>query len=406
MAKAQTRKAGGRGPADEPRGGPESGKLQAPPWLAGATRRFAPIEVVARSRSDEQTPGRPGGDGGGPFGRGPAGGDDGGPFSARAGNGWPPGGPAGLGFHPDLPDRRDRVIRGPGAGSRGGDEKKSVVDAQVHKALTAIAKKLEATANGNEDPQRWSLTDAAAVPVSVDLRKTHLLSPVEDQGTIGSCTANAVIGLVEYLIRAGSGERNDFSRMFLYKNTRRLLGWKGDMGAYLRTTIKALRLFGVPPESEWPHDPRLLDVEPEAYHYAYAQNFKSLVYARFDAHDGSGEYTLDAVQRALTDGFPVAFGFPVYESIESAGPFGRIPLPQGSQDRLTGGHAVLAVGYDDAIDVVGADRPGALLIRNSWGTGWGDRGYGWLPYQYVTERLATDFWSIFNSEWVDLGKFE
>lgn len=388
MAKAQTRKDGGRASAGEPRGASKSTDWQIPPWLAGAAERFAPTGGAGPAPGDGRTIGYPGGDGGGPFGR------------ARAG----------LGFHPDLPDRRDRVVRGhggtDGAGSRGGDEKKPLVDASVRKALADIARQVKAAANGNDVPQRWSLTDAAAIPSSVDLRATYLLSPVEDQGAIGSCTANAVIGLVEYLIRAGSGERNDFSRMFLYKNTRRLLGWQGDPGAYLRTTIKALRLFGVPPESEWPHEPRLLDVEPEAYHFAYAQNFKSLVYARFDAHDGSGEYTLDAVQRALTDGFPVAFGFPVYDSIEDAGPSGLIPLPQGLQDRLAGGHAVLAVGYDDTIDVVGADRPGALLIRNSWGRGWGDRGYGWLPYQYVTERLATDFWSILNSEWVHLGKFE
>jgi C1A family cysteine protease len=206
---------------------------------------------------------------------------------------------------------------------------------------------------------------------------------------------------MEYLQRRSGFKHVDLSKSFLYKVTRRLLGWTGDTGAFIRTAIKAAALFGVPPEEQWPYDLGRFDEEPEAFLYAYAANFSALNYARLDRYGTSGDRALEEVRRVVAAGFPVAFGFPVYSSLTDAP---DIPYPDPRTDRHLGGHAVVAVGYDDARAIAG--NKGALLLRNSWGTGWGDGGYGWLPYAYVEDQLAEDFWSIFKQDWIDETRFE
>ena len=98
------------------------------------------------------------------------------------------------------------------------------------------------------------------------------------------------------------------------------------------------------------------------------------------------------------------FGFTVYSSIEEAETTGKIPYPAAG-DKIIGGHAVVAAGYDDKM-IIKNSNPGALLIRNSWGKTWGEGGYGWLPYDYVLSGLAVDWWSLLKNEWVDTGNFK
>lgn len=225
-------------------------------------------------------------------------------------------------------------------------------------------------------------------------------SPVENQLNIGSCTANAGVGLLEYYENKAYGEFLDASRLFLYKTTRNLLGWTGDTGAWLRTTMQAMVLFGAPPSRYWPYDVSKFDIEPDAFHYAYASSFKAIQYYRLDQPGTSGASLLKRVKSFIAYGYPSMFGFTVYNFGNADGEF-EFPSPQ---DAVQGGHAVVAVGYDDDRKV-GTEK-GALQIRNSWGTGWGEDGYGWLPYKYVTEGLAVDFWSLFRNEYVDTGNFE
>jgi C1A family cysteine protease len=246
-----------------------------------------------------------------------------------------------------------------------------------------------------------------ALPPVVDLRPW--MSPIEDQGAIGSCTAQAGIGLVEYNERRAFGRHVNRSRLFLYKATRNLLHWTGDTGAYLRTTMGALALFGAPPEEYCRYVTADYDKEPGAFCYAFAQNFQSLQYFRLDPAGTARDVLLARIKSNVAAGLPSMFGFTVYNSIAQANTTGAIPFPVGGEG-VAGGHAVVAAGFDDNrlirnANAGGITTKGALLIRNSWGTGWGQAGYGWLPYEFVLRGLAVDWWTLVKQEWIDTGQF-
>ncbi|MCB9006761.1 MAG: cysteine protease [Ardenticatenaceae bacterium] len=248
------------------------------------------------------------------------------------------------------------------------------------------------------------------LPAAVDLRKW--CSPIEHQGQIGSCTAHACVGLVEFFENKAFGKHIDASRLFIYKTTRKLLRWTGDTGAYLRTTMAALAMFGVPPEKYWSYtdDGYDYDEEPPAFCYALAHNYKAIQYYRLDPPGMTEKKLLNQIKAHLAAQLPSMFGFTVYQSISQARPTGKIPFPHGANDHVDGGHAVVAVGYDDKMEIKNAlpgstKTTGAFLIRNSWGTSWGDGGYGWLPYDYVLSGLAVDWWSLLKNQWIDTGAF-
>jgi C1A family cysteine protease len=237
------------------------------------------------------------------------------------------------------------------------------------------------------------LHENESLPKFVDLRQW--CPPIQDQKSLGSCTAQAGCGMYEYFERKSFGKFIPHSRLFLYKVTRNLMKETGDNGAMLRTTMQAMATFGVCPEEYWLYDLSKFDVEPSQFCYAFAQNFQALKYFRLDAPNNTRADVLHRVKEYLSRGYAVMFGFSVYDSIQRM-VNGVIPFPS-RHDLLQGGHAVCSVGYDDDKD--------ALLIRNSWGTSWGDGGYGWLPYQYVLSDLADDFWSMTSAEFLDSGQF-
>lgn len=240
------------------------------------------------------------------------------------------------------------------------------------------------------------------LPAAIDLRTW--CSPIEDQGDIGSCTANAGVALLEYFERRALGKHVDASRLFLYKATRNLLGWKGDDGAYLRTTMKAMALFGVPPEQYWPYNEAKFNDEPPAFCYAFGQSYQALQYYRLDPPGTALKAVVAEVKRRLAAELPAMFGFSVYSSMPGIGDgTGDIPFPDEG-DKLEGGHAIVAVGYDDAKKI--GKHKGALLIRNSWGRAWGEKGYGWLPYAYIEAGIADDFWTMVRAEYVNTALFE
>lgn len=238
---------------------------------------------------------------------------------------------------------------------------------------------------------------------SVEARQVDLrahCSPIEDQLTIGSCTAQTVAGMAEYLERRAHGNHIDVSRLFVYKATRNLLGWTGDTGAYIRAAIKAMVVFGAPPERYWPYQVERFEEEPSAFAYAYGQSLQALSYFRIDRPGLAPGDVLRVTKAVLHAGVPVGLGFVVFNGGNDQGDFA---FP-GVHDVPQGGHAVMIAGYDDDREING--HTGALLVRNSWGTNWGDNGYGWLPYEYLLQGLVWDIWALHKMEYLDHGPFE
>lgn len=295
----------------------------------------------------------------------------------------------GFGWLPDYPDLRDYT-----------EEQKDVSLKLKQIGVKKSVKEMVKVLKLNSAP--------SALPSSLDLRAW--CSPIENQGSLSSCTAQAGVGLVEYFERRAFGKHIDASRLFLYKVTRNLLKKTGDYGAYLRTTMQAMVLFGVPSEEYWPYTDKVpdFDKEPSAFLYAYAQNYQTIQYFRLDPVETGKDLLLMRIKKYLSAGIPSMFGFSVYSSYREAEKDGKIPFPC-KLESYKGGHAVVAIGYDDKMEIENnhckIKTKGALLIRNSWGEGWGDKGYGWLPYEYVLKGLAIDWWVLLKQEWIDSGVF-
>lgn len=221
------------------------------------------------------------------------------------------------------------------------------------------------------------------LPKKIDLR--HFCSLIENQGNLGSCTAQALIGNLEFLKKKGQKLKADFSRLFTYYNERVIRHTVNvDSGASLRDGIKTLVKLGTCLEKYWQYNIKKYKQKPSAKAYQDALNYQIISYFRIKS--------LQEMKHALSLGYPFVFGFAVYESIDNkkVKTSGFIPLPNIGE-RLLGGHAVMAVGYND--------KQNLLIIRNSWGDTWGDHGYGYLPYSYLSSSMLTgDFWTIRDME--------
>ncbi len=220
-----------------------------------------------------------------------------------------------------------------------------------------------------------------ALPPRLDLRTA--CPPVYDQGQLGSCTANAVAGALHF-DELKENRQNPFipSRLFIYYNERVLEGTvNSDNGAQLRDGVKTVAKQGVCPETTWPYQIAQFDAKPPAQAYQQAAREKAKNYFRIPQ-------LANQFKGCLASGYPFVFGFTVYESFESpaVAQTGVVPMP-GANEAVLGGHAVCAVGYDDAQQ--------RFVIRNSWGTGWGMGGYCTMPYTYLLDpHLAADFWTL------------
>jgi len=244
----------------------------------------------------------------------------------------------GLGWIPDLPDQRDHLYAAP------------------VERLTQL-------------------------PPSADLRPQ--CPPVYDQGQLGSCTANSIGAAIQFERMKQNLQPNFFpSRLFIYYNERDIEHTvNSDSGAQIRDGIKSVAKQGVCPEDEWPYDISKFADKPSDQCYQDAAAHKAVTYQRVVQN-------VNQMKGCLADGYPFVFGFTVYDSFmsQAVAQSGHAPMP-ASGEAVQGGHAVLAVGYDDA--------QSWFIVRNSWGTGWGMQGYFTLPYAYLVDStLSSDFWTI------------
>jgi len=219
------------------------------------------------------------------------------------------------------------------------------------------------------------------LPPSVDLRSQ--CPAVYDQGQLGSCTANAIAGAIQFdQLKQQLAQIFTPSRLFIYYNERVIEGTvASDSGAQIRDGIKSVSSQGVCPEDLWPYVIANFAEQPPANCYQVAAQHTAVLYSRLVQN-------LTLMKGCLATGYPFVFGFTVYESFESqeVAQTGVAPMPAPGEQVL-GGHAVMAVGYDDSQQ--------RFIVRNSWGTGWGMSGYFTLPYTYLSERsLSSDFWTI------------
>lgn len=219
------------------------------------------------------------------------------------------------------------------------------------------------------------------LPHKVDLRLDGI--PIFDQGALGSCTANAISAAFAFSILK-QGEESFYipSRLFIYYNERLMEGTVNqDSGAMLRDGIKSINKVGVCDEILWPYVISKFKDKPEDNCYKSASQNKAVKYERVNR-------SLYDFKSCLSEGLPFVGGFTVYESFESkeVAKTGKMVMPLSNESPI-GGHAILVMGYDDEI--------GCFIVRNSWGTKWGDKGYFYMPYEYLTNsHLSDDFWVI------------
>jgi C1A family cysteine protease len=218
------------------------------------------------------------------------------------------------------------------------------------------------------------------LPTLVDLRSQ--CPEVYDQKDIGSCTANAINGVFQFNLIKQSDENFIPSRLFLYYNERKIEGCiNEDSGAMIRTGMKSVNKDGVCHETTWPYITTKFKNKPTIRAYNEAKGHQSITYSRVPQ-------TLVDLKSCLAEGFPFVFGFQVFSSMmtKEVAKTGMVPMPNRN-DKPQGGHAVMAVGYNDLENV--------FIVRNSWGSEWGNSGYFFLPYEYFTDsNLSSDFWTI------------
>jgi C1A family cysteine protease len=219
------------------------------------------------------------------------------------------------------------------------------------------------------------------LPPRADLKK-HFPT-VYNQGQVNSCTANAIAAAMEFdALRQGVKEVFTPSRLFIYYNEREMEGTVGkDAGGQIRDGIKSISRQGDCPEEHWPYSAEMVTQRPPGKCYSQARSFKALEYQRIG-------HNLDHMRACLASGYPFVFGIKVFSSFEgdAVRKSGRLDMPRKGE-KTVGLHAVVACGYDDSSS--------RFIVRNSWGSGWGKRGYFTMPYDYLLDsKISHDFWTI------------
>ncbi|MEB3701611.1 C1 family peptidase [Candidatus Bealeia paramacronuclearis] len=247
-----------------------------------------------------------------------------------------------------------------------------------------------------EESSHFLHMTAPKIPTSFDLSQ---YTTIFDQGPLGSCTGNSLVGALFARQLKELSEANPktalptlkvnvhpASRLFVYYGERQLEGTVNeDSGASIGDGIKFIHTTGAPDETVWPYDVSKFAIKPPVTAWTQAYSHKALD-PNYMTHDAiiPSVTGLNALKLAISSGDLISLGIAVYDSFESdqVAKTGVVPIPDVKKESLLGGHAVLALGYDDKTQLI--------KCANSWGTSWGDKGYFYLPYKYFEDSSLTD----------------
>jgi len=229
-----------------------------------------------------------------------------------------------------------------------------------------------------------SLLNRQQLPNIVDLRP--YLSPIEEQYTLGSCVGNALASILEYFYFHNTGHMKTFSRLFIYYNARMMEDEMSqrnateiDSGADLQFAIVSLIKYGCCEEQYWPFYQHLINIQPNDQAYENGQHYRLNEFSRLSNN-------INQLRECLAEGYPFVMAIKIFPSFAS-NHHGYIPMPKRHEKSSQYRHAIVCVGY------IHSER--VFIIRNSHGIQWGDHGYGYLPYEYVTDKILTkDLWAI------------
>ncbi|HEX5186694.1 MAG TPA: C1 family peptidase [Nitrososphaeraceae archaeon] len=241
----------------------------------------------------------------------------------------------------------------------------------------------------------------------IDLRPC--CSEIKNQHDVKCASSCAVTELYEFRLNTILNKKSNMSTLFNYKTTRNILQTSGNIDCSTDLAMTSLILFGLIPDRYWPFVVSKYDVEPSAFCYALGQNFKAMEPIKLDYEGISNDFLLEKIKSILEKKLAVCFEFSASkECLDQTDKEGNISPPDASienNQRLS----VLAVGYDDRRKMKNLEyegvHEGAFLFQNSLGKKWGDRGFGWLPYEYVLSGKVKGCWTITDSEFIDLEEF-
>lgn len=258
-----------------------------------------------------------------------------------------------------------------------------------------------------------NLESTATMPNKHDSNAKYLTT-TKNQTNLGSCVTFGTFAVAEGILKKLTNKNFDLSELYGYYEMRHtIFDISGDTGGWLRAGMEALVRSGAPPSFTWPYVTNRFEEPPPRRADKYADDFmlKDGKYFRLDSYPYiKPEPIIERMKLYLTKGFLLSTGFDCYDSLRdsSVDRSGDIPFPSGSEG-VIGGHAVCIYGYDNEKQITNPyssqATKGAFLIKNSWGTGWGNGGLGAIPYEYYLQNLANDTWTILSASIVDSGMF-